>query len=441
MKKILLTTKDNSRKVLDEIDSASLDDLKFLAEQPISKLRVDDNPNLLIFPQDFDSWGDKIGEQHIFNIDGKALATGNIMGFVGLHDTKVSISSRFSQSDSNDYFLHYMLQKVLAINLFDLKFDSAEESIFDFLIYLFPAYLKRAMRQGIYKEYQTRQYNDANIRGRVDVNRHIRINNPFVGRIAYSTREYATDNHMTQLIRHTIEYIGSHRYGNKILQQDQETADAVKAIQEATPSYVLQDRRSVISKNLRSVSHPYFLEYRPLQRLCLQILRHEELKYGRDKQEVYGILFDGAWLWEEYLNTFLHPLLLHPRNKTKDGRLYLFQNGTGECYPDFYNKNRGIVLDAKYKGYESWGNVQNADLYQVISYMQITDANRGGFLVPTKKLHLAPRFLNGSGHKLMSIIGMNVDEDAINYGEFCQHMATQETMLMTRVIQFIETVI
>ncbi len=436
---MLLTTKDNSRKVLDEIDPASLDDLKFLAGQPISKLHFDENPSLLIFPQDFDSWGDKIGEQHIFSIEGEELATGNIMGFVGLHDTKVSISSRFSQNDSNDYFLHYMLQKVLAINLFDLKFDSSEESIFDFLIFLFPVYLKRAMRQGIYKEYQTRQYNDANIRGRVDVKRHIRINNPFVGRIAYSTREYATDNHMTQLIRHTIEYIESHRHGNNILQQDLETTDAVKAIQEATPSYVLQDRRYIISKNLRSVSHPYFIEYRPLQKLCLQILRHEELKYGRDKQEVYGILFDGAWLWEEYLNTFLHPLLLHPRNKTKDGKLHLFQNGTGECYPDFYNKERGIVLDAKYKGYESWSNVQNTDLYQVISYMQITDANRGGFLVPTRKTHITRRILNGSGNKLMNILGMNVYVQTGSFDEYCQYMAEQESVLAENIIQYIET--
>ena len=441
MKRMLLTTKDNSRIVLDEIDSASLNDLKVLAEHPISKLRFDENPNLLIFPQDFESWGDKIGEQHIFSIEKNELATGNIMGFIGLRDTKVSISSRFAKSDNNDFFLHYMLQKVLAINLFDLKFDSDQESIFDFLIYLFPAYLKRAMRQGIYREYQTRQYNDANIRGRVDVKRHIRINNPFAGRIAYSTREYATDNHLTQLIRHTIEYIESHRYGNNILQQDQETTDAVKAIQEATPSYVLQDRRYIISKNLRSVSHPYFLEYRPLQRLCLQILRHEELKYGRDKQEIYGVLFDGAWLWEEYLNTFLYPILIHPRNKTKDGKLYLFQNNKGECYPDFYNKERGIVLDAKYKGYDSWGSVQNADIYQVISYMQILDANRGGFLVPTKKIQLAPRILNGSGHKMMSVLGIEVDVENTHFDEFCQHMAVQESTLIERVKQFIETVI
>ena len=331
-----------------------------------------------------------------------------------------------------------MLQKVLAINLFDLKFNSAEESIFDFLIYLFPSYLKRAMRQGIYKEYQTHQYNDANIRGRIDVNRHIRRNYPFAGKIAYSTREYATDNHVTQLIRHTIEYISSHRYGKNILHQDQETIDGVKEIREATYNYVQQDRRYIISKNLRSASHPFFLEYRPLQRLCLQILRHEELKYGREKQEIYGVLFDGAWLWEEYLNTFLYPILLHPRNKTKEGCLWLFQGKAGECYPDFYNKELGIVLDAKYKGYDSWGSVQNADLYQVISYMHITDSQRGGFLVPTRNEKLHPKTLNGSGQELMGIFGMNVGFKAKDFNQYCLHMTAQEELLKESINQFVE---
>ncbi len=34
-------------------------------------------------------------------------------------------------------------------------------------------------------------------------------------------------------------------------------------------------------------------------------LRYEKLKYGSGAKQIYGILFDGAWLWEEYLTTIL----------------------------------------------------------------------------------------------------------------------------------------
>ena len=230
-----IQTKDNSERCLQEGELCHLETLKKLAEPTIATLSLEEHPNLLIFPQDLDVYGDKIGDSHIFETKGEQLVTGNIMGFIGCGNTKVSISSRFAQG-KEDYFLHYMLRKVFAINLFDLQFNSDEKSIFDFLIYLFPTFLKRAMQQGLYREYQTRNYNDANVKGRIDVSRHIRHNIPFTGKIAYATREYAQDNHLTQLIRHTIEYISRHRYSGNILHNDDDTSDAVNAICQATES-------------------------------------------------------------------------------------------------------------------------------------------------------------------------------------------------------------
>ena len=284
-----IITKDNSERKLEEHELCHLEKLKKLAEPTISELSLDDNPNLLVFPQKLDVYGDKIGDAHILEVKGQGLVTGNIMGFIGCGNTKVSISSRFSQG-GDDYFLHYMLERVFAINLFDLQFNSDEESIFDFLLYLFPSFLKRAIQQGVYREYQTRLYNDANVKGRIDVSRHIRQNIPFTGKISYTTREYAYDNHLTQLIRHTIEYISRHRFAGNILHYDEDTIDAVKRICQVTASYNRNERQKVMNQNLRPISHPYYGEYRPLQQLCLQILRQEEMKYGRNDDEIYGIL-------------------------------------------------------------------------------------------------------------------------------------------------------
>ena len=163
---------------------------------------------------------------------------------------------------------------------------------------------------------------------------------PFVGKVAYSTREYAYDNHVTQLVRHTIEYISGHAYAGGILQNDDLVKDAVSLIRDATPTYNQNDSRRVINQNVRPLYHPFFSEYRNLQRLCMQILRHEELKYGRNDNEIYGILFDGAWLWEEYLNTILKDCgFTHPQNKLSKGRVYLFKDRTCSRYPDFYRED------------------------------------------------------------------------------------------------------
>ena len=424
-----ITISDNNWEGLTISDEHHLENLQKIAEKPIGQLSLDDNPNLLIFPQNLEEYGDKIGKQYVCEVKDGKLYTGNIMGFIGYGDTKVRIHSRFAQGD-DDYFLHYMLQKVFAINLFDLKYHSDEESIFDFLIYLFPAFLKRAMSQGLYKEYQTREYNDADIKGRIDVARHIRMNVPFAGKVAYSTREYAYDNHVTQLIRHTIEFISNHPYGGGILKNDDLTKDAVSLIKDATPTYSHNERRKVVNQNLRPLSHPYFSEYRHLQHLCMQILRFEEIKYGRNEDEIYGVLFDGAWLWEEYLNTLLKDCgYKHPQNKVLSGRIHLFTDNSGARYPDFYKD--GIVLDAKYKRYEDIAlqRIDGDDLHQVITYMYILSAQYGGLIVPGQHIKSGsrpePKTLKGYGGS-MNIYSITVDSPAQDFKAYCLQMSQYE---------------
>ena len=435
-----ITISDNNWEGLTISDEHHLENLHKIAEKPIGQLSLDDNPNLLIFPQNLEEYGDKIGKQYVCEVKDGKLYTGNIMGFIGYGDTKVRIHSRFAQGD-DDYFLHYMLQKVFAINLFDLKYHSDEESIFDFLIYLFPAFLKRAMRQGLYKEYQTRGYNDADIKGRIDVARHIRMNVPFAGKVAYSTREYAYDNHVTQLIRHTIEFISNHPYDGGILKNDDLTKDAVSLIREATPTYSQNERRKVINQNLRPLSHPYFSEYRHLQHLCMQILRYEEIKYGRNEDEIYGVLFDGAWLWEEYLNTLLKDCgYKHPQNKVFSGRIHLFTDNSGARYPDFFKD--GIVLDAKYKRYEDIAlqRIDGDDLHQVITYMYILSAQYGGLIVPGQYIKSGsrpdPKTLKGYGGS-MNIYSITVDSPAQNYKDYCTQMSMYEKRFVSLLEQAI----
>ncbi len=158
------------------------------------------------------------------------------------------------------------------------------------------------------------------------------------------------------------------------------------------------------------------------------------MKYGSNDDQIHGILFDGAWLWEEYLNTFLKDLLIHPRNKTREGRLYIFSDHhTGECYPDFYNQEHGLVLDAKYKRYEGWGNVQNKDLFQVIAYMHIINGTKGGFLVPTKKKELSTKTISGEGNHKMSVFGMPVDINCQTFKEYYKYIEQQESLLYEQV--------
>ncbi len=417
---------------------AHKENLSKLSALPIGELKIEDNPNLLVFPQSLNQYKDGITNEYIFTMRDNTIYTGNIMGFVGYKNTRLRIHSRFAKTDEQDFFLHYMLQRVFAVNLFDLNYTSDQTSIFDFLIYLFPAFLKRAYRQGLYKEYQTHHYNDTHLRGRIDMAQHIRKNIPFSSNIAYQTREYAYNNDVTQLVRHTIEYIRLHPYANGILQNDADTKEAVNAIVQATPTYNRQERLKVINRNLRPIRHPYYGEYRYLQQLCLQILRHEELKYGTTNDEIYGILFDGAWLWEEYLNTLLAPIgFLHPRNKDSQGAIWLFNNPkSAPRYPDFYRQD--FILDAKYKGYtdKRVSEVDRDDLHQLITYMYIKQAAHGGLVYPSISSDTAIHSSTLCGYGgTISLYGMTIPQSVSSWSDFQSSMLHNEEALIKHIVE------
>src|SRR5699024_6045056 len=148
------------------------------------------------------------------------------------------------------------------------------------------------------------------------------------------------------------------------------------SLHDALPIY----RRQILFKNIKPFGHPYFTKYKDLQKICKKILNYEGIKFGISKDKIYGILFDGAWLWEEYLHTIVKPLgLIHADNNCKTERIYLFKNKRGHRYPDFYNNQ--IVLDAKYKRIIEH-RVSRDDIHQIITYMYVKKAELGGFISP-----------------------------------------------------------
>ncbi len=440
---------DNSTKRIPFKENKSdLQNLRLIANKTIGDLQTESS--ILVFPPKVEETDDQIKDSVIFNLkegeDSFSLETGNIMGFIGRNDTELNICSRFTHrvdgnlSEKNDFFLHYMLEKVCHVNLTNLKSTSTPDRIFDFLPFLFPQYLAAALRQGLYKEYQTKEYNDSNIRGVIDVNRHIRFNIPANGKIAYQTREYSFDNPVTELVRHTIEYIRLDDTFKHILTSNEETKDAVAKIDNATLLYNRMERNRILSKTSRPIKSPYFYKYRDLQKICRMILLREKIKYDSSANKIYGILFDGAWLWEEYLATMLKEKgFVHPENKKRSGGFSPFV-GTpiGRFYPDFYKPKTGsnlsdaladVILDAKYKNFDEH-NPPADDIAQMISYIHVMDARKGAFIYPSRDKYksypeLIIKAFAGQTAQMMKI-PFYIPQEVDNYSLFKQEIEWSE---------------
>lgn len=244
----LLRIKDNSRWEKDTFSSiGNLTDK--IADKTLKQLERD---GVFVFPEIIKDAEDITQDQMILqSVDG-TYRSGNVMGFLGYGDERLVIESRFC-GESEDFFFRYLLNKVLDIpNIVDLKSDTNQDNrLFNFLLFLFPYYLKTAMRKGPFKQYIRREYNDGKAKGTIDIAKHIEKNTPFIGNIAYNRREFSYDNNLMELVRHTIEFIKRKPYGNNLLVK---AKDEVKLVTDSTPDYEPYDRQKIIEKTKRTLS-------------------------------------------------------------------------------------------------------------------------------------------------------------------------------------------
>ena len=434
--KTMMRITDNQHRIAKEDFVAEYPKLsQALLDRTLDNLSKEDN--IFIFPNDLKNSPDLEKDQKIFETVNQEIKTGNVIGFLGCGQERLTISSRFSD-ESNDHFLHYLLHKVLHINLTSLDVAlSREERLYQLLMYLFPKYLQAAIRKGLYKEYHRFSHNDSHVKGVIDVRNHLKKNLPFTGNIAYTTREFTYDNPLMQLVRHTIEYIKNQKsIGQGVLDNLLTSRENVAEIVRVTPSYKLADRAKIIRRNQsKPIRHAYFHEYRKLQELCLMILNQEKHGLGYQDQKIHGILFDVAWLWEEYVHTLLPKDFINPRNKEKLGGISVFSVGKRKVYPDFYQEELKIVLDAKYKKLElTEKGINREDLFQLISYSYILKAEKAGLVFPSKDKIVGNEIGKLAGYgALLKKWSIQIPQKSSYYSEFCEMMENSEEIFKRNI--------
>lgn len=442
---------DNTKIPADQLEQTIPDILSQVCSKPLSQLAAQ---GILIYPPTIQESEDLTRTQSVLRREKGSYLTGNVMGFLGSGTERLIITSRFCRNEQ-DYLLHYLLERVLNIpNIVSLETGAdLNRQMYHLPALLFPAYFRAALRKGLFKTYIRRQYNDQNPRGLLDIPRHLRENTPFLGRVAYNCREYSYDNAVTELIRHTVEYLRGKPYGPSLLAT---VRQEVRQLQAATPGYHFHDRRAILLENRKKpLRHAYYQEYRTLQQLCLMILSDREIGISGYGQKMHGILFDGAWLWEEYVNTLIADQFHHPRNKgaTTGGQRLFYdadsdKRDKGLIYPDFIGKDpkHRIIADAKYKPHQ---NIGNHDYLQLLAYMFRFDAKAGWYLYPeavdaakdtvfqlNQGCTYDPDPVTPRKDVHVTKHGLKIPADAVSYQDFCQKMAQQEQVFRAGLADF-----
>ena len=152
----LLRIKDNA-----QLKKESFSDIETLTSKIADKtLEQLEREGLFVFPEIVKDAEDITRDQFILQSINDSYHSGNVMGFLGCGDERLIIESRFC-GEGEDFFFQYLLDKVLEFpNVVNLESDADQDNrLFSFLLFLFPYYLKQAMRKGLFKQYIHRKYN------------------------------------------------------------------------------------------------------------------------------------------------------------------------------------------------------------------------------------------------------------------------------------------
>ena len=312
----------------------------------------------------------------------------------------LQILSRFD--DDKPHFLSTMLLASQGDYLNDKMVPQNNEEIFDFLlVYMFVYQFKEAYKNGIYKTYQRYNENNYNLRGRIDIARHLQLNAGINnGKIAYTYKENTIDNALIHLILHTYELIKRKFPAliEKIIEKDFNFYSQIGYLRVEAKSFEQFSCGKIISKNLKTILHPLYHSYESLRKICLAILRHEGISvYDGSGDNTNGMLFYVPDLWEDYLASEVlkdgekwsvsAQKQMKIIGKEKNGKSFFSK----DTYPDFVFYDKGsennpfMILDAKFR--RVWGEKGvNGDILgdydKCIRDMNTLAANATGVVFP-----------------------------------------------------------
>lgn len=332
-----------------------------------------------------------------------------------IKDLTINIGSRFD-AGKQQYFLNYIFSKVFNVNgkIFEDMEPNVDSNVnWDILFAMvFIKYLNETKSTGLYRKYQTFEYNDSKLKGRIDISRHIKFNMIDNGKVAYSTREYTVNNNINHLIllaNDQLEKKYNQIYRN-ILNGKPEARKIIDELKSKIPDYKTADARKILRETARPITHPYYNRFENLRKISIMILRRLGYNVFQDTgARVVGIVIDMASLWETFLEETIFKGLrfgddLYFANiQDENGILQERKNGSQKKFmrkikPDFTVRDNGenreykAVFDAKYRdawgknvfqtGDSSWDSGIREDVFQVMAYMLALNCDVGGVVFP-----------------------------------------------------------
>lgn len=294
----------------------------------------------------------------------------NYVGFLKIDDLNVTILPKIESDEKNNLkYLLFMLSKKdnLEIKNEDLSnLDSKKVTFFDVFVKMFVIKLQKELQRGIYKEYHTIQENCSAIKGKYLVLENMMFN--FKNEKIYCEYDkFSEDNRLNRFFLYTIKYL--QRFSNMLeLRQIEKMFDEV--------SYTNFDISRDIGISFNRLNERFKESYE----IALMLLKNLLPINSDSKNLSFLFLFKMYELFEKFIAILVRDIDSSARtqynSKLFNQKLFEKFNIRADILLD------DMIIDTKYKKIESRDDINQSDIYQVLSYAKVYKKNKIMLLYP-----------------------------------------------------------
>lgn len=320
--------------------------------------------------------------------------TGNYVGKFTWQGLEIDIKSRFSNT-----FLERMLNFANNIFLDDVSITGKESKkdidISKYIIYyMFIQNLEKAFLLGLPKSYTSIKHHEMKLKGKIDINRFIKHDIPFTGKISSVSREQKEIQEIIDILYKVVKIIDKNNFPTKNISH-------IKTHLKQYRSNKFVSNQTINSAlKSKALQNPIFTPYKKVLEYARFIINDSSIEDKKDENKnTFGFIINVAELFEIYVTKLLQKELSDWNIESPKIELYSNQFFARKIIPDIVmtKDKEVIVFDTKYKkmtmrerdNYGA-GDVDRNDFFQINTYMSYYQnsgysVKLGGLLYPIEE--------------------------------------------------------
>jgi len=341
------------------------------------------------------------------SLDGTGYVVGanSNIGIYNLNDLKVFVEPKVNISNVFK-MLCYSYDLIYWYNDYS-TFETIKE-MFEYMLLLFQRQVDRLIKKGLFANYVMENDELRYVKGRINIEELVKKDWE-KSTINCQYDSFKIDVLENQIIRYTME---------KLLQLPIENKKIKRALANTNRYLTSVSKKPITAKDIDSFRYTALNKhYKATHRFCKMVL---EMIGVSDKQGVTSFnqfFLDMNLLFEKYVGEILKEIYPGEYHVSRERSMFLDEFENIIIIPDvviYKDRKPYIVIDTKYKASKS---VKNADIYQMVTYMNKTKTN-GLLIYPAHEMEDKEYNINGKKLYIKTIDLSNIDSGAKELEEF-----------------------